>query len=72
MISCIRVPYEGWLDFSQTHCGDKSASKYWYVVIYSAASFVFFQDLFPSMAKVYDCEIKEPNDRDRNIYERYT
>ncbi|KAK7108164.1 polyphosphoinositide phosphatase-like isoform X2 [Littorina saxatilis] len=35
------------------------------------STFVSFKDLFPSMKKVYDSEIKEPNDRDRNIYERY-
>lgn len=35
------------------------------------SSYVSFRDLFPSMAKVYDCEIKEPNNRDSNIYERY-
>ncbi|KAL8573583.1 hypothetical protein ACOMHN_047853 [Nucella lapillus] len=35
------------------------------------SSYVSFRDLFPSMKKVYDSEIKEPNDRDRNIYERY-
>ncbi|XP_076466433.1 polyphosphoinositide phosphatase-like isoform X2 [Babylonia areolata] len=35
------------------------------------SSYVSFKDLFPSMKKVYDSEIKEPNDRDRNIYDRY-
>ncbi|XP_025098137.1 polyphosphoinositide phosphatase-like isoform X3 [Pomacea canaliculata] len=35
------------------------------------SNYVSFKDLFPSMKRVYDTEIKEPNDRDKNIYERY-